>query len=501
MATQTYLIKVDKSKITSDLSDFVIPIQINTHAGTSAFDIATPFFNQLGDYTYYENWENWNTGGSTALSEDSTWITVAGGLDDCTVIQATNPFAITSNIMKFNVATDGDGIYRWICSETGGVRNPMFNGSFDFWVKPTNPHGTGSDYIVFYFYLGSTASSDKLEFSIGGTNFGYRNSSGSSITLKSSITTAWYHVRVDWRNNYSPAPARRARYWIKTATTAWDVGVDVNSGWVNPSHDFDLGIEKFYTNQDINGNDTVKAYYLEDIKVFNDYEQAFGTLAKKFKILTGAGEELPVEVVKFDSTTKTAYLFVKAKTISSISDSTLYLLIDNTFTDSTVIGSTTELSTHDVWPSDQKGVYHLDDDISAPGSLIRDSTSNHNECVKQGSVSYLNSTEALVGNGFYLNGINDWLYIGHSGSLTFTTALTIVVAVRKYNDVSASFINKYDYSNDDQAWNFSITDDRKIQVSFGNPTLGNPGYFGAITDTAIINDANKIGRASCRERV
>ena len=73
MSLATYLIKIDKAKLTSDLSDFVIPIQINTHSGTSSFDIATPFFARLGDYAFYENFENWNTTTVSNINLDSRW--------------------------------------------------------------------------------------------------------------------------------------------------------------------------------------------------------------------------------------------------------------------------------------------------------------------------------------------------------------------------------------------------------------------------------------------
>jgi hypothetical protein len=104
----------------------------------------------------------------------------------------------------------------------------------------------------------------------------------------------------------------------------------------------------------------------------------------KLAVTTGDGTtQCYVEIEKWDSASKQAWLWVKVPNIASGANTTLYLYYDSTQPDNTTwVGETGTTPAQNVWDSHFVGVWHMTD---GPGQAILDSTSHANNGAKKGA--------------------------------------------------------------------------------------------------------------------
>jgi hypothetical protein len=90
---------------------------------------------------------------------------------------------------------------------------------------------------------------------------------------------------------------------------------------------------------------------------------------KKIAITTSDGiTQCYVEIEKWDTANKKAWLWVKVPSISNTTDTDLYLYYDKDNAENTVyVGDTGSTPANNVWDSNFKGVYHLQGDPSSTG--------------------------------------------------------------------------------------------------------------------------------------
>ncbi len=123
--------------------------------------------------------------------------------------------------------------------------------------------------------------------------------------------------------------------------------------------------------------------------VFDELLSVSGT--KRIAVTTmvsGVETELYVEIENWDWENEQAWLWTKIPTIVSGTDTTLYLYYDSTHTtNSGYIGDTGETPAQNVWDSNFKGVWHLEQDLSGGSNTIKDSTSNSNDGTPSGFIS------------------------------------------------------------------------------------------------------------------
>ena len=102
---------------------------------------------------------------------------------------------------------------------------------------------------------------------------------------------------------------------------------------------------------------------------------------KKIAITTASGTELNVEIEKWDTANKEAWLWVKVPSISNSQDTVLYLTYDKNRADNTnMVGDTGSTPAKNVWNSGYVAVYHMND----IGSIVKDSTQNAHNGMKKG---------------------------------------------------------------------------------------------------------------------
>ncbi len=145
--------------------------------------------------------------------------------------------------------------------------------------------------------------------------------------------------------------------------------------------------------------------------IFNEV----GSNDKKIAVTTGDGvTQCYVEIEKWDSTNKKAWLWAKIPSISSTTDTILYIYYDGSQQDNAVyVGNPGSVVGQSVWDSSFKAVLHLSE---TSGTHI-DSTPNGNSGSPQGGVSQGVSGE--VDGADVFDGTSGYVNYGASTSLNF----------------------------------------------------------------------------------
>jgi hypothetical protein len=112
-----------------------------------------------------------------------------------------------------------------------------------------------------------------------------------------------------------------------------------------------------------------------------DVFTVLGDSSKKLAITTSdETTECYVEIVRWDSTNREGYLWIRVPLISYSEDTVLHLFYDSSMPDNdTHVGVTRSAPAEAVWDSDFAGVWHLAEIGSGAVGEFRDSTSNHHD--------------------------------------------------------------------------------------------------------------------------
>jgi hypothetical protein len=154
----------------------------------------------------------------------------------------------------------------------------------------------------------------------------------------------------------------------------------------------------------------------------------FGNLTsndKKLAVTIADGiTQCYVEVAKWNWTgmasTSSAYLWVKVPSISSVSNSTLFLYYNGTHADnSAFVGvSPTDTASENVWDSYYVMVQHMN---GSSYTALKDSTVNHNNVIAQGSTAPVYGEQAQTGSCVNFTSYS-YLNVSDSSSLELTSA-------------------------------------------------------------------------------
>jgi len=148
-----------------------------------------------------------------------------------------------------------------------------------------------------------------------------------------------------------------------------------------------------------------------------------------------------VEIEKWDSSNKQAWLWVKVPSISSTADTDLYLYYDQNQTDNTnYVGDTGSTPAQNVWNSSYKAVYHLQGDPETPASN-KDSTSNQNNPTFYGSMTSGDQVAGKIDGSVDFDGVDDFANVSNHESLQFTNSLTIEAWINFSTFGSGSNVN------------------------------------------------------------
>jgi hypothetical protein len=132
-----------------------------------------------------------------------------------------------------------------------------------------------------------------------------------------------------------------------------------------------------------------------------------------------------VEIEKWNTANKKAWLWVKVPSISSTADTDLYLYYDKDHADNTnYVGDTGSTPAQNVWDPNYKAVYHLQEDPTTPTSN-KDSTSNQNNPTSSGSMTTEEQVPGKIDGSTDFDGDDDFFSMTNTESLQFTSSLTI----------------------------------------------------------------------------
>jgi len=148
-----------------------------------------------------------------------------------------------------------------------------------------------------------------------------------------------------------------------------------------------------------------------------------------------------VEIEKWDSSNKQAWLWVKVPNISSTADTDLYLYYDkNQANNTNYVGDTGSAPAQNVWDSSYKAVYHLQEDPETPASN-KDSTVNQNNPTFNGSMTLGDQVAGEIDGSIDFDGDDDFISVANSESLNFTNSLTIEAWINLTSFGSGSDVN------------------------------------------------------------
>jgi hypothetical protein len=144
---------------------------------------------------------------------------------------------------------------------------------------------------------------------------------------------------------------------------------------------------------------------------------------KKIAVTTADGiTECYVEIDSWDHASKEAFLWTKVPSISSSTDTIIFLYYDSDAADNTTyVGDTTDSAAKNVWDDDYVGVYHMSQDPSGGGDSILDSTSNINHGTPSGMDSGNLVDGETSGKGIDFSGTSEYITIDDHASLQFGT--------------------------------------------------------------------------------
>jgi hypothetical protein len=128
---------------------------------------------------------------------------------------------------------------------------------------------------------------------------------------------------------------------------------------------------------------------------------------KKIAVTTSDGTtQCYVEIEKWDTTNKQAWLWVKIPSVSSATDTDLYLYYDKTQPDNTTyVGDSNSTPAENVWDSNFKMVQHMKDETV---STTMDSTANNNDGTKKAADEPIQA-DGQVGKAQSFDGTNDYI--------------------------------------------------------------------------------------------
>jgi hypothetical protein len=195
-----------------------------------------------------------------------------------------------------------------------------------------------------------------------------------------------------------------------------------------------------------------------------------------FRESTDIRKQLYHEIESYDGTDGTLTAWVRVDDLSKAEDTTIYMYYGNG-----CITAATESPT-DVWDSNYKGVWHLDEEQSGTGTndLYTDSTSNNNHGNDLVSAT---GQDGKVDAGQQFDDVDDYIVVDNSASLGITGDITVEAWVKRSNLAQSTILSKTNGSRWD--YDFYLDDNQsggQYRVRFWADGAGYLESTGTITD-------------------
>lgn len=188
----------------------------------------------------------------------------------------------------------------------------------------------------------------------------------------------------------------------------------------------------------------------DDVTFVFDELQNDGDRKKMAVTMSDAETQCYVELERWTSAGRQAWLWVKVPFVSKDADTVLYLYYDDEQPENTAyVGDTGSTAAENVWNSAYKGVWHL---VEGGGSEMLDSTANNNN-------GRLNRTDNWTASGYVdgaydFDGDDDWAECGSDPSLRPVNAVTLEgwLHVRSFGSWNAALAQQWDNGGDEAGY-------------------------------------------------
>jgi len=172
---------------------------------------------------------------------------------------------------------------------------------------------------------------------------------------------------------------------------------------------------------------------------------------KKISVTTDSGgtQQLYVEIEKWDTANKQAWLWVKVPNVSSSTNTTLYFNYDPGMPDNNnYVGDTGSLPATNVWSNGYVAVYHFAEQGTGVAGEYKDSTGKgHNgQGGGETAASIPSRVSSLIGDAGQYDGIDDFIKVNDADDLSITTTNALTVSVW-WNCYSHNFTNDKPYNS------------------------------------------------------
>ena len=439
---------IDSFYVDEDLTDFPVLITLSSGVGRNGADVRGIFSDLHELEIDYNNWNPDDKHSLLALSNNDLTVTATdtGGTNKC----LRSIYAVSSGKWYWEVTIDVGDSHHQVGIGTENV-------SLSNWI---GAHSEG------YVYTSTGTKGNNNSYTAYGDAYVSGDIIGVALDLDSG--DIYFSKNGVWQNSGVPASG-------------------TNPAFSGLSGTFYAMHSEYYASYAATANfgDTAFSYSVPDGYNSGFYSWVDADNTKKIMITTTDNTPCYTEIESWDWTNERAWLWTKVPTITSGTDTTLYLYYDKTQPDNDhYVGDTGDLAAKNVWDSDFVGVWHYND---VGSSSVLDSTSNTNH----GSTANMDSSDVIstnIGNGHEYNGSDEYAYVSHNSSLAITSNLT-VETVYRYTGSNGMVFEKWDEVNRN-GWGLLLHTNGKIRFGFRD---GASDYWGKITtNTVATNDVNHI---------
>ena len=268
----------------------------------------------------------------------------------------------------------------------------------------------------------------------------------------------------DWTDSYNPSWSASTGVWYHMAVVRYgnEINIYINGFKVGSGYDctgdsiVDCAeplyiAETPYPGEELNG-------YISELNILKGVAKYTSNFIlpqgppgsswdnrKKIAITDSNDNVLFTEIERWDYENEEANLWVKIPTITSGTDTELYLYYDATTSgNTTYVGDTGDAVAQNVWDDNFVGVWHMSQDPSGGTDAVLDSTKNINHGTSVGSMISDDLVTGKIGKAIEFNGSSQGIRIDSSSNLNPGTGDMTWSAVFKTSD---SVNNTYLYSN------------------------------------------------------
>ncbi len=152
---------------------------------------------------------------------------------------------------------------------------------------------------------------------------------------------------------------------------------------------------------------------------FNDIEDDVDADGYDLIFRAADGTPLAHEIEVYDEAGNILTAWVKIPSLSATSDTDIYIYYGDPG-----ITSPTETASA-VWDSSYRGVWHMNENPTAPAPQIQDSTAFGNHGTSYGGMSSNDQVSGKVGGALDFDDNDDYIYVGDKSSLNVTAGITL----------------------------------------------------------------------------